>query len=624
MNIFRRLLSKSSYRSRDGSKLGNNKPNKRFLDISKPHTWFEDARKLSRTVTCHVGPTNSGKTYHALQVLANASSGMYCAPLRLLAWEVHELLKYRGVKCSLTTGNEKEIEPDDTHLSCTVEMVNLSRTVDVAVLDEAQLIGHKERGWAWTQAFLGLKCHNIHLCGSSSMLPIIRTLCEDTNDTLIVKEYERLSPLDVASTALISYDQISQGDCVIAFSRKSLYEIKRAIERKSKSACSIIYGNLPPVTRKDQAKLFSDPNSDFNCLVATDAIGMGLNLPIKRIIFSSMEKYDGVKRRLLMASEVKQIAGRAGRFRSSHEVGEVTCLHHDEIAYLHRCMNQKDSDVHKAGLFPSIDQLELLALIRHYRLTDEMMASFWTYHDERSWTEGFTTTSSSRKGLNGIGSIICRFTSVSAFAQELLAFLSRHPEFSSQLKKTEFTWSPRSNLTTLLEIFAATADVRGSEHFFICNIEETLAQARIVDGIPLLSLQDKYQFCTAPTHVENEECVKAFRHFAVEYALGNSVNLDIELPVYPPRNVMQLLDLETKHNIIDLYIWLCWRFSSHFVDLKRAQELSLECSRLISEGLTKLDLSGKKRRKYRELSKDHRVLMSKTQPPTTSIHEIDD
>jgi len=109
-----------------------------------------------RIITCHVGPTNSGKTHEALLALSSAKTGIYCSPLRLLAWEIQEKLREKSIECGLLTGQENDIPVEATHISCTVEMAKLKQEFDVGVIDEVQLIGDTSRGWAWTQAFLGI------------------------------------------------------------------------------------------------------------------------------------------------------------------------------------------------------------------------------------------------------------------------------------------------------------------------------------------------------------------------------------------------------------------------------------------------------------------------------------
>jgi ATP-dependent RNA helicase SUPV3L1/SUV3 len=172
------------------------------------------------------------KTFTALNSLMKAPSGIYCGPLRLLAWEVTEKLRSHQLNCSLLTGQEKDLREGATHTSCTVEMVDLSNFYHCAVIDEMQVIGDSSRGWAWTSAFLGLQSPVIHLCGNHTFLPLIEKLCAQTNDQLVIKEYCRKSPLKVARGSLkSSYEGIQKGDCVIAFNRRELYQIKNTIER---------------------------------------------------------------------------------------------------------------------------------------------------------------------------------------------------------------------------------------------------------------------------------------------------------------------------------------------------------------------------------------------------------
>lgn len=236
---------------------------------------FPIARAQPRTVHAHCGPTNSGKTHAALEALCSARSGVYCGPLRLLAWEVHDRLNARGLPCSLRTGQETIAIPDASHTACTVEMASLSSSIDIAVLDEIQMISHAERGWAWSRALLGLPAAEVHVCGSADALPLLRRLVDACGDELVEHSYERLSPLHVLPHSLSSsLASVRHGDCVVAFSRRELYELKGKLEQSSGQRCAIVYGSLPPEIRQAQASLFNGPGEP-NVLVASDAIGMG-------------------------------------------------------------------------------------------------------------------------------------------------------------------------------------------------------------------------------------------------------------------------------------------------------------------------------------------------------------
>ena len=334
-----------------------------------------------------------------------AKTGIYCGPLRLLAWEVSEKLRESGVLCNLLTGQEKDVLEGGTHVSCTVEMVDLKRRYDVAVIDECQLLGDTSRGWAWTNALLGVQAAEIHLCGSPSMLPIIQDLCALTKDTVIVKNYTRLTPLTVSNRALRSFKNIEKGDCVVGFSRHTLYEIKREIEKDNPTLkCCVIYGGLPPDARRQQAQLFSNPESGYDVLVASDAIGMGLNLAIQRIIFSTAQKFDGRKRRHLNSVEIKQIAGRAGRFGTLYEDGVVTSMKGEDLRLIRRGMETLDEPITRAGLFPSMEQLELLGVLIDYKVSEDVMRGFWKDRHEREWGDSIGRSVSSSGSSGGSGS----------------------------------------------------------------------------------------------------------------------------------------------------------------------------------------------------------------------------
>ena len=252
-----------------------------LLDLRYPVEWYPATRSMQRTIHLHVGPTNSGKTYHALKRLEQADSGVYAGPLRLLAHEVYTRLNAHGVPCNLVTGDEVQIaEGNDVKMcSCTVEMVPVNNDVDVAVIDEIQMIGHEERGWAWTQAVLGLKAKELHLCGEERTVPLIKELAVAMGDKLEIHHYQRLSPLKTMSSSLRgNLRNLKKGDCVVAFSRVQIHAYKQRIEKVTRKRVAIVYGSLPPEIRAQQASLFNDPNNDYDFLVASDAIGMGLNL----------------------------------------------------------------------------------------------------------------------------------------------------------------------------------------------------------------------------------------------------------------------------------------------------------------------------------------------------------
>lgn len=254
----------------------------RLANLKYPAEWFPSTRGFQREFHLHVGPTNSGKTYQALKRLEQAKTGVYAGPLRLLAHEVYMRLNARGQRCNLITGDDRRTadEGDEAPMiSCTVEMVPLTATFDVAVIDEIQMIGSEDRGWAWTQAVLGVMAREVHLCGEERTIPIIKELVAACGEKLQIHRYERLSPLKMMPRSLDGrFKSLQKGDCIVCFSVATIHGLRQALEKVLKCKVAVIYGSLPPETRAAQAKLFNDPDNDYDILVASDAIGMGLNL----------------------------------------------------------------------------------------------------------------------------------------------------------------------------------------------------------------------------------------------------------------------------------------------------------------------------------------------------------
>lgn len=306
----------------------------------------------------------TGKTYNALKAFVNARKGVYCGPLKLLAVEVYNKVNDQNVQCDLITGEEKILlnkdQPSD-HVSCTVEMISTQEEYDVAVIDEIQMIRDQSRGYAWTKALLGLRAKEVHLCGERSAINIIQEVLRSVDEKVEIRDYDRLSPLQISNTALESIDNVEPGDCIVCFSKMTLFNICLELKKRNREF-AVIYGSLPPATKLSQAKKFNDPNDPCKILVATDAIGMGLNLSIKRIIFSSITKTNEEKEKeLISTSMASQIAGRAGRFKSGSDCGFVTTLKAEDLPILKKILKEKVTPITSLGLFPNAEQLELFA-----------------------------------------------------------------------------------------------------------------------------------------------------------------------------------------------------------------------------------------------------------------------
>lgn len=296
------------------------------LNLNSYENSFPKARSIKRKFTICIGPTNSGKTYHAMNELAKSSNGIYLAPLRLMAQEGQESLFERAVLADLLTGEERTSLPGATHTSSTIEMCNMNRIIDTAVIDEIQMIADESRGWAWSAAMIGVPAKHVLLVGSEEALPFILPIIKTLGEEYEIKRFTRKNPLEIHDSVW-KLQELRKGDAVVVFSRKSALEMKNAIEATGKK-CSVVYGNLSPEVRRQEANKFKSGENPI--LVATDAIGMGLNLPINRIFFSTLEKFDGMTTRQLTISEIKQIAGRAGRYGLS-SIGEVGILADDSL-----------------------------------------------------------------------------------------------------------------------------------------------------------------------------------------------------------------------------------------------------------------------------------------------------
>ncbi|MFH7811723.1 MULTISPECIES: helicase-related protein [Acetobacter] len=293
----------------------------RVAALDKYAAHFRTARALNRQITLVTGPTNSGKSYTALNALAQAESGLALAPLRLLAHEFREALAARGVEASLSTGEERIEVPGSRHLAATVEMCPFYSPVDVAVIDEAQMLFDTDRGAAWTAAIMGAPARHLYVLGAPDCIPMVRRIAELCGDPLDEISLERKSPLKAASQPVRLAD-LGAGDALIAFSRREVLDLRAALMQHGKRV-AVVYGALSPEVRRAEAQRFNNGQADI--LVATDAIGMGLNLSIKRVVFAALKKYDGRQTRDLTVQEVKQIGGRAGRF-GKHETGVVAVL----------------------------------------------------------------------------------------------------------------------------------------------------------------------------------------------------------------------------------------------------------------------------------------------------------
>lgn len=529
----------------------------RLADMRFPHEWFPATRTMQRTIHLHVGPTNSGKTYNALKALEESKTGIYAGPLRLLAHETFTRLKAKGRRCALITGEEQRIPEGDEPFfaSCTVEMTPLNQRVDVAIIDEIQMIGDEARGWAWTQALLGVQAKEVHLCGEERAVPLVEALCAKTGDEVVVHRYKRLSALQPMQESLHGkLENLRKGDAVVSFSRLNLHVLKAGIEKSTGKKCAIVYGALPPESRAQQAALFNDPDNDYDFLAASDAIGMGLNLEIKRVVFEAVNKHDGVKVRELTLPELKQIGGRAGRYRtaaqanraanstadsaiqpsegqpakSEKQVGFVTTLEEEDLDVVHESFDQEAEPLQSAGLFPPASLIEKFA-----------------------------------------------------------SYFPAGTPFSFMLLR-------------LRDI------ARLPGQFHLCDLRPNLDIAQQIQQYPL-TIHDRCVFINAPCSLRDYGIAQIVRALAKRIAYNQSgelldireINLEVleyTLHNYPQGGEQYLKHLEALHKSIVLYLWLSYRYSGIFLSQTLAFHVKELVETKINEHLDNLDYSDEHRK----------------------------
>ncbi len=326
------------------------------IALHRFHETFPGARARGRQLLLISGPTNSGKTYQAFQKLAAAQSGVYLAPLRLMAAEFWDRMKAGGIPCSLITGEERILDAGARHISSTIEMLATDAEYDVAIIDEVQMIADKDRGWAWTQAIVGVNAKLVIFVGSPDAEPVLREIASRLGEPLEIIRTERLTPLEVAETPLDPDKKVEEASAFISFSRKDVLAWKQTL---GASDCAAVYGALSPEVRREEARRFSV--GEAKIVSATDAIGLGLNLPVKTIVFTTLTKWDGEKEITLGDSSIRQIAGRAGRY-GMHEVGVVTALNRRDLDHIREAMAAPPEPLPMiAPIAPHIKMLEFLA-----------------------------------------------------------------------------------------------------------------------------------------------------------------------------------------------------------------------------------------------------------------------
>jgi ATP-dependent RNA helicase SUPV3L1/SUV3 len=262
-----------------------------------------------------LGPTNTGKTHLAVERMLGHATGMIGLPLRLLAREIYDrVVKARGLRdVALVTGEEKIVPLSPRYWVCTVEAMPLDRKVAFLAVDEIQLCADPERGHVFTHRLLHARgMSETMLLGAATAAPLIRRLAPE----FVIESRDRFSQLTYAGSKKLT--RLPPRSAIVAFSADAVYAIAELI-RRHRGGAAVVMGSLSPRTRNAQVALFQSGEVDF--LVATDAIGMGLNMDVDHVAFAALRKFDGRRMRWLHTQEIGQIAGRAGRYRRDGTFG---------------------------------------------------------------------------------------------------------------------------------------------------------------------------------------------------------------------------------------------------------------------------------------------------------------
>ncbi|KAG0711024.1 ATP-dependent RNA helicase SUV3, mitochondrial [Chionoecetes opilio] len=500
----------------------------KISDLSNPPNWYTEARALNRKIIFHAGPTNSGKTYHAMERFLTAESGIYCGPLKLLANEVFNKSNTRGTPCDLVTGEERRNGNTDgqaaRHLACTVEMASVTTAFEVAVIDEIQMVRDPTRGWAWTRALLGLNAKEIHVCGEASTIGLVHEVAMAAGEEVEVRRYKRLTELTVEDYALQTLDNVQPGDCIVCFSKRDIHYVTREIERRGHEV-AVIYGGewltvakpTPVHQLASRPTSFMTPNNPCNINWHIDAIGMGLNLSIRRIIFYSLIRptindKGEMEMETISVSSALQIGGRAGRYGTQWEHGYVTSMKPEDHPTLCRLLSHVPDDIEQAGLHPTADQIELFA-----------------YH------------------------------------------------------------LPSYTLSNLIDVFVNLCTV-DSSLYFMCLMDDFKFLADLIQHIPL-TLRSRYVLCCSPINKKMPFVCAMFLKFTRQLSQNEPATLDwlchqVKWPFSTPATLLDLVHLEEVYDVFDLYLWLSYRFPDMFPEGELVRDLQRELDGLIQDGVT--------------------------------------
>ncbi|KAL0490237.1 hypothetical protein AKO1_006607 [Acrasis kona] len=417
-----------------------------------------------------------------------------------------------------------------------------------------QMIGDSERGSTWTSVLLGIQAREIHLCGDPTAIPIVEKLCAQMGEQVMVNRYERMTPLHVEKNSLNEdITQIRDRDCVVAFSRKDLYSIKRLIETEIDKKCCIIYGSLPSRVRSEQAEMFNDRTSGYNVLVASNAIGMGLNLDIERVVFFKTKMFrKGQGNRKMDLSLCRQVAGRAGR-RGFYKNGLVTTFSGDNLNYVKYCVELKPDaipNIVKAGLYPDFNMLQKFAnktypgeqpklhvVLKQFVALSSINDDFFMCNQEDN-----ITLSEAIQGLNM--SFKEQFTFSRAPAQVYVercmdSFMNYAKEFCSSNYILIPIGISEEDLHNRMKLFEEAIDL-------IKNLsnEQQEIQSEVIE--PILNDLSRYSY----DFEDDNRVILLYQWLAQRYPLRFDAPLATRMSNLVSDYIMRVFQLQTNHNLL--------------------------------------------------------------------------
>eukprot|EP00388_Colpodella_angusta_P009874 GDKJ01026015.1.p1 GENE.GDKJ01026015.1~~GDKJ01026015.1.p1 ORF type:complete len:950 (-),score=211.45 GDKJ01026015.1:88-2898(-) len=619
---------------------------RKIADLTCLPSKFPVARSLSpRVVYTHFGPPNSGKTHHAIAALAAAPTGIYSAPLRILAWEIFDRLNAMGIACELRTGQEHLKAKNGqkaTHTSCTIEMTPTDRTFDVAVIDEIQMVADAGRGSNWFNALIGVAAPQVHVCGDGRVARLIEEVIKNDCKDLIVKfkDYQRLCPLIVETNPVLTAAGMKKGDCLISCDRSQLIKRRQQLARLGVPS-AIIWGSMPPSVRRKQLDKFSGHAA--HVLLATDAIGLGVNLRINRVILDSLSKFDGDRVRPLSFSEIRQLGGRAGRYglgassdseeteekdgaeenrnqsdtnvieikvsasKSSSDAGRVAVMNESDVPLLRLAMRGLESvREEKSEIFDAETE----------SVTREKMSTSFLLNEKKRFEEILSSQMAdfiSSLNLTDERGLITSIDAAASAMQEsetkkMRLQVAPLPQlidaFAHQLEQeVGKTGVP---LKLVLQNFVEFARVKDIDTVAIGDLKAALAIADALDGVSL-PRKTLIQMLFAPVDIADANGLIDLRTFAEYWSHTDKcllppwldyVKLVKEIgaeEMDPPRTYDRLKEMEMTWASLDVYLWLGEKFGKAvFCETGKARSSQQIIENLMSvalEGVLSLDLS---------------------------------